>query len=120
MAHDPLLASILQDHSLILVLPFSLLDVLKTVRVSNGEILAENLNVINGLFQIIMNVLFDGQNCLVLVCKFQLLRELIHPQVLIIIRERQKLELKIYIRGRILLAAVSVILRRHSCRSLLL
>jgi hypothetical protein len=79
MAHDSLLAAVLQDHGLVLILPFGFFNILKTVRVSNGEVLAEDLDVIDGLFQIVVDVLLHGQDSFRLVCKLQLLRQLIHP-----------------------------------------
>ena len=87
MAHDSLLAAVLQDHGLVLILPFGFLNVFETVRVSNGEVLAQDLYVIDGLFQVVVNVLFHGQNSFRLIGELQLLRQLIHPEVLIIIRE---------------------------------
>jgi hypothetical protein len=87
MAHDSLLAAVLQDHGLVLILPLGFLDIFETVRVGNGEVLAQDLYVVDGLFQVVMDVLLHGQNSFRLVGKLQLLRQLIHPEVLIIVRE---------------------------------
>ena len=87
MAHDSLLAVVLQDHGLVLILPLGFLDIFETVRVGNGEVLAQDLYVVDGLFQVVMDVLLHGQNSFRLVGKLQLLRQLIHPEVLIIVRE---------------------------------
>ena len=67
MAHYSLLAAVLQNHGLVLILPFGFLNIFETVRVGNGEVLAQNLNVIDGLFQVVVDVLLHGQNgfCLV-------------------------------------------------------
>jgi hypothetical protein len=86
--HDSLLAFILEDHNFICILPFSFLDILKGMRISNREILAKNLNIINRFFEIVVDMLLHSENSLVLVSKFEFFRQLNHPQMLVLLSER--------------------------------
>ena len=96
MAGDyALLALVLKNHGLGQVLPLGLLDILKRVRVSHGEVLAEHLNVVNGLFKVVVNVLLDCQDGLVLVRKLEFLGKFNHPEEMVIVREWQKLKLEV-------------------------
>jgi hypothetical protein len=71
------------------------------MRISNRKVFAQDLNVIYRLLQIVVNMLLDCQDSLALVGKFEFLRQYIHPQMLIIIWERQEFELEIYLVLRI-------------------
>ena len=70
-----LLSLVLQLHGLDLVLPLSCVDVLEGVRVSEREVLAENLDVVDWLSDSEVNVLLYAQNRLLSVDEFERYRQ---------------------------------------------
>ena len=68
------------------------------MRICNREVLAKDLNVVDGLSSVVVDMLFYGQNSLVLVRVFQLLWQFWHDDMGILIGKVQQLELKVDIR----------------------
>ena len=77
------------------MLPLGSLDELECVAVRHRYVLAHELDVVNWLLQVIMDVLLNCEHCLLLVCHLQLPGQLRHLQVLVLVRERQKLKLNV-------------------------
>jgi hypothetical protein len=74
------------------------------MRVSDGEILAQEFDIVNRLLQVVVDVLFHCEYSLVLVSELELLRKFGHPQMHIIIREGEQLELKVDLAVHVLCA----------------
>jgi len=97
ISNNSLLASVHHDKHLGRVLPLGPLDKLQRVRVCDGEVLAQDLDIVDRLLQVVVDVLFDGQDSFLLVRVLELLRQLIHSQVLVFIVKWHQFELKVYV-----------------------
>ena len=108
VAYNSLLAPIHHHKDFLSILPLRLLDKVESVAVSNREVFAQNFDVIDGLFQIIVYMLLYSQYCLLLVSIFEFFGQLIHAKMYILILERNqfKLEIDVIIGLRLLLLAV--------------
>ena len=88
-------ASIHQDEAFLRILPLGLLYEGQGVAVCDGEVLAEDLDVVDRLLQVVVNVLLDRDDCLVVVGVLQRLGQLLHAQVHVLILEGKQLKLKV-------------------------
>ena len=77
------------------VLPLGLLYKGKCVTISDGKVLAEDLYVIHRLFQVVVNVLFDRDDCLIVVGVLQRFGQLLHSQMHVLILEGNQLKFKV-------------------------
>ena len=95
ISYDSLLAPVHDNQHLFLVLPLCFLDILEGVSVTDREVLAQDLDIIDRLLKIIVYVLFDGEYSFLLVCILELLWQFVHPQMRIFVLEWNKLEFEV-------------------------
>lgn len=92
---ESLLAMIKQDQALGIILPLSLFDKVEGVAVGDREVLAEDLDVFNGLVQVNVDMFLDLEDGLVSISVLQLLGQVLHAPVKILVAEGQQFELEV-------------------------
>ena len=95
ISNDALLPAVHENDSTTGMLPLGPLNELESVTVRHGYVLAHDLDIVNRLVQVIVDVLLHREDRLRFIRHFQLLGQVNHLEVRVLIREWKQLELDV-------------------------